>query len=156
MIINVVALLLLLVFVRIYLCDDDVPGGEWVSDLDDIEDWQRPNNCSGDCGDCANNGAPKWTEPPAQKEVRLVVVHTSCAAMQASYLLRYVALTGVVTLPPSRDSQVYDVVVIGAGCIGGSVARRLAQYNLSVCVLEMSDDVTQGATKGNSGIVHAG
>ena len=48
------------------------------------------------------------------------------------------------------------MVVIGAGCIGGSVARHLAQYKLSVCVLEMSDDVTQGATKGNSGIVHAG
>ena len=52
--------------------------------------------------------------------------------------------------------QVYDVVIIGAGCIGGSVARHLAQYKLKTLCIEQSDDVTQGATKGNSGIVHAG
>ena len=34
-----------------------------------------------------------------------------------------------------------------------SVLRR---YRLRVVLLEGSDDVTQGATKGNSGIVHAG
>jgi hypothetical protein len=50
----------------------------------------------------------------------------------------------------------YDVVVVGAGCIGSAVARELAKTNLSVLVLEAADDVTQGATKGNSGIVHAG
>jgi L-2-hydroxyglutarate oxidase LhgO len=32
----------------------------------------------------------------------------------------------------------------------------LSKYNLSVLLLESADDVTQGATKGNSGIVHAG
>ena len=50
----------------------------------------------------------------------------------------------------------YDVVVIGAGCIGAAVARELAKTQASVLVLEAADDVTQGATKGNSGIVHAG
>ena len=52
--------------------------------------------------------------------------------------------------------EVYDVVIIGAGCIGGCIARTLSKYKLNICVMEMSDDVTQGATKGNSGIVHAG
>lgn len=50
----------------------------------------------------------------------------------------------------------YDVVIIGAGCIGSAVARELSKFKTSVLVLEAADDVTQGATKGNSGIVHAG
>lgn len=50
----------------------------------------------------------------------------------------------------------YDVVIVGAGCVGGAVARELSKYQLSVLLLEAADDVTQGATKGNSGIVHAG
>lgn len=50
----------------------------------------------------------------------------------------------------------YDVAIIGAGCIGAAVARELSKTTASVLVLEAADDVTQGATKGNSGIVHAG
>lgn len=50
----------------------------------------------------------------------------------------------------------YDVVIIGAGCVGAAVARELSRYDLSVLMVEAADDVTQGATKGNSGIVHAG
>jgi glycerol-3-phosphate dehydrogenase len=50
----------------------------------------------------------------------------------------------------------YDVAIIGAGCIGACVARELAKTGCSVIVLEAADDVSQGATKGNSGIVHAG
>jgi len=50
----------------------------------------------------------------------------------------------------------YDVAIIGAGCIGSCIARELSKYELKVIVLERDDDVTQGATKGNSGIIHAG
>lgn len=50
----------------------------------------------------------------------------------------------------------YDVAVIGAGVIGTMIARELTKYNLSVCVLERENDVANGATKANSGIVHAG
>ena len=50
----------------------------------------------------------------------------------------------------------YDVVVIGAGCIGSAISRELSKTTASVLLLEAADDVTQGATKGNSGIVHAG
>eukprot|EP00658_Telonema_sp_P-2_P054257 TRINITY_DN43165_c0_g1_i1.p1 TRINITY_DN43165_c0_g1~~TRINITY_DN43165_c0_g1_i1.p1 ORF type:complete len:362 (-),score=75.71 TRINITY_DN43165_c0_g1_i1:11-1096(-) len=55
-----------------------------------------------------------------------------------------------------RPDGSWDVVIIGAGCIGAAVARELAKTNGSVLLLEAADDVTQGATKGNSGIVHAG
>ncbi len=50
----------------------------------------------------------------------------------------------------------YDVIVIGAGIIGGAAARELMRYKLSVCILEKENDVATGATKANSAIVHAG
>ncbi|MBE6534118.1 MAG: NAD(P)/FAD-dependent oxidoreductase [Ruminococcaceae bacterium] len=50
----------------------------------------------------------------------------------------------------------YGVAVIGAGVVGGLVARELSKYNVSVCLLEKSGDVAMGATKANSAIVHAG
>ena len=53
-----------------------------------------------------------------------------------------------------RDS--YDIVIVGAGCIGAAIARELSKYALKILWVEAADDVSQGATKGNSGIVHAG
>ena len=49
-----------------------------------------------------------------------------------------------------------DVAIIGAGVIGGAVARELSRYKLDVCVLEKCSDVAMGATRANSAIVHAG
>ena len=50
----------------------------------------------------------------------------------------------------------FDVVVIGAGVVGGLVARELARYELSVAIVEKCSDVALGATRANSAIVHAG
>ena len=50
----------------------------------------------------------------------------------------------------------YDVTVIGAGVVGGLVARTLSKYKLRICILESENDVATGATKANSAIVHAG
>ena len=50
----------------------------------------------------------------------------------------------------------YDIVVIGAGVVGGMVARALAKYDLKLCILEKENDVAMGATRANSAIVHAG
>jgi len=55
-----------------------------------------------------------------------------------------------------EDNVCYDVILIGAGCIGAAVARELSKYDCKVLWVEAADDVSQGATKGNSGIVHAG
>ncbi len=52
--------------------------------------------------------------------------------------------------------MIYDVAVIGAGVIGGMLARELSKYRLSVCLLEKENDVAMGASKANSGIVHGG
>ena len=50
----------------------------------------------------------------------------------------------------------YDVIVIGAGVIGAATARELARFDLRVLVLEAGLDLACGATRANSGIVHAG
>lgn len=49
-----------------------------------------------------------------------------------------------------------DTVIIGAGVIGCCVARELARYDLEVLVLEAGSDIACGATRANSGIIHAG
>ncbi|MDK0750850.1 NAD(P)/FAD-dependent oxidoreductase [Clostridium perfringens] len=49
-----------------------------------------------------------------------------------------------------------DIIVIGAGVVGCSIARELSKYNLDVLVVEKNSDVSEGILKGNSGIVHAG
>ena len=50
----------------------------------------------------------------------------------------------------------FDVVVIGGGVVGGLILRELTKYQLNVCLLEKENDVAMGASKANSGIVHAG
>ncbi len=49
-----------------------------------------------------------------------------------------------------------DVLIIGAGVVGCAVARELSRYHGSLAVLERMADVAEGASKANSGIVHAG
>ena len=49
-----------------------------------------------------------------------------------------------------------DVIIIGGGIIGCAVARELCRYQANVTLLERCSDVSQGTTKANSGIVHAG
>lgn len=50
----------------------------------------------------------------------------------------------------------YDVVIIGAGVVGCSIARYLSRFNARIIVLEKEEDVCAGTSKANSGIVHAG
>lgn len=50
----------------------------------------------------------------------------------------------------------FDVTVIGGGVVGGLILRELTRYCLRVCLVEKENDVCMGASKANSGIVHAG
>ena len=50
----------------------------------------------------------------------------------------------------------FDVILIGCGVIGASIAYKLSQYDLKVLVVERENDVSMGTTKANSAIVHAG
>ena len=49
-----------------------------------------------------------------------------------------------------------DVVIIGGGIIGAAIARELSKYRLTVVLIEREPDLSTGATKANSGIIHAG
>jgi glycerol-3-phosphate dehydrogenase len=50
----------------------------------------------------------------------------------------------------------FDIAIMGAGVVGGFIARELSKYNLKVVILEKMNDVAMGATRANSAIVHAG
>lgn len=50
----------------------------------------------------------------------------------------------------------FDVIIIGGGVVGASVAHSLAKYQLSACLVESEADVCMGASRANSGVVHAG
>jgi len=52
--------------------------------------------------------------------------------------------------------MIFDVAIVGAGVIGGMLARELSKYKLSVCILEKENDVAMGASRANSGIIHGG
>ncbi len=49
-----------------------------------------------------------------------------------------------------------NIIIIGAGVIGCAVARELSRFEAKITVLEKGNDVAVGASKANSGIVHAG
>jgi glycerol-3-phosphate dehydrogenase len=50
----------------------------------------------------------------------------------------------------------YDIIIIGGGVVGCCIARALSRRQLKIAVLEKNGDIGEGASKANSGIVHAG
>ena len=58
-------------------------------------------------------------------------------------------------LPPLSD-EFYDVAIIGAGITGCAAAFELSRTAARIALLERDGDVAAGATRANSGIVHAG
>ena len=49
-----------------------------------------------------------------------------------------------------------EIVIIGAGVVGCSIARELSKYNLEVTVIDKNQDISEGISKANSGIIHGG
>ena len=49
-----------------------------------------------------------------------------------------------------------DIIVIGAGVVGCAIARELSKYKLDVLVIDKNEDVSEGISKANSGIIHDG
>lgn len=52
--------------------------------------------------------------------------------------------------------MIYDIIIIGAGVTGASIARTLSQYDLKIALIDKECDVSFGTSKANSGIIHAG
>ena len=49
--------------------------------------------------------------------------------------------------------HIYDVVIIGGGVIGTSIARELSRYKLKAAILEKEEELAFGVSKSNSGII---
>jgi glycerol-3-phosphate dehydrogenase len=54
------------------------------------------------------------------------------------------------------ENHVYDVVVIGAGITGAGIAYELSKLDVDAAIVDKATMPTQGTSKGNSGIIHAG
>lgn len=54
------------------------------------------------------------------------------------------------------DGTDWDVVIVGGGISGCSIARELSRYKLRVLLCEKHADVAHGASGANDGMVHAG
>lgn len=50
----------------------------------------------------------------------------------------------------------YDVTIIGAGVTGTFIARELSKYQMKILLVEKENDVSKGATRANSAIIHGG
>lgn len=50
----------------------------------------------------------------------------------------------------------YDVAVVGAGVVGGLIARELSRFQVKTALLERCNDIAMGTSKANSAIVHGG
>lgn len=50
----------------------------------------------------------------------------------------------------------YDIAIIGAGVVGCAIARSLAIRGWKAIVLEKGGDILEGASKGNSALLHTG
>ena len=49
-----------------------------------------------------------------------------------------------------------DVVIVGGGVVGCSIARELSRYRLRVILVERAEDVACGTSKANNAMVHTG
>ena len=53
-------------------------------------------------------------------------------------------------------TETFDIAIVGAGITGCAIARQLARFDQSICVVEAANDIALGASKANGGLVHAG
>lgn len=49
-----------------------------------------------------------------------------------------------------------EVIIVGAGVIGASIARELSKYTVDVLVLEKNNEVSNMSSKANTAIIHSG
>ncbi len=54
------------------------------------------------------------------------------------------------------DPHVHDVLILGGGAVGATLARALSRFTLDVVLLEAEAEVAFGVSKANSGIIHSG
>jgi glycerol-3-phosphate dehydrogenase len=53
-------------------------------------------------------------------------------------------------------NKIFDIAIIGAGVVGGAIARELSRYDLKVALIESNSDVGMGTSKASTAIWHTG
>lgn len=54
------------------------------------------------------------------------------------------------------ENKIFDVAIFGGGVVGASIFNALTKSGYNTVLIEKASDVAMGASKANSGIVHAG
>lgn len=54
------------------------------------------------------------------------------------------------------EDKIFDCIVVGGGVVGASIFNKLTRLGKSCLLLDKASDVATGASKANSGLVHAG
>ena len=56
----------------------------------------------------------------------------------------------------NKQNNIFEFAIFGGGVVGASIFSALARSGKSVCMIDKALDVATGASKANSGLVHAG
>ncbi len=54
------------------------------------------------------------------------------------------------------DKDIFDIAVIGAGVVGCAIFKEFCQNGAKTVLVEKENDILEGASKGNSAILHTG
>ena len=54
------------------------------------------------------------------------------------------------------DDEVFDIAVIGAGVVGCGIYKEFCENGAKTVLVEKANDILEGASKGNSAILHTG
>jgi glycerol-3-phosphate dehydrogenase len=54
------------------------------------------------------------------------------------------------------NNKKYDVIIIGAGIIGCSIARELSKWNIKILVIDKENDIALHTSSRNDGMIHPG
>ena len=52
--------------------------------------------------------------------------------------------------------MIYDAIIVGGGVVGTAIFNKLVRIGKRVALIDKASDVATGASKANSGLVHAG
>ncbi len=55
-----------------------------------------------------------------------------------------------------KDDEIFDVAIIGAGVVGCAIFKEFCQNGAKSVLVEKENDILEGASKGNSAILHTG
>jgi len=72
--------------------------------------------------------------------------------------LDFIDLNNLFPIRPRQfhESEVFDIAVIGAGVVGCAIYKEFCEQGAKTVLIESANDILEGASKGNSAILHTG